>query len=109
MPCNFKYKDLEVERIAYESTFAEFSKDYPVMICPYIREYSGRISFWGNAIKLTYSVDDEVIEKVYENRKNKDVTKAQIKSAYEIFKTDFKDVVQKINQEKADKIKSKKL
>lgn len=109
MPCNFKYKDLEVERIAYESTFAEFSKDYPVMICPYIREYSGKISFWGNAIKLTYSVDDEVIEKVYENRKNKDVTKAQIKSAYEIFKTDFKDVVQKINQEKADKIKSKKL
>ena len=103
MPCNERYKELEVEKSRYESTFAWFTNDYPVMICPYVRVFDQKASLWNFPIKLEYSIDETVINKVYEERKNKDVTKEQIQAAYERFKNDFDDVVQKINQEKADK------
>ncbi len=109
MPCNDCYKELEVERSRYESTFARFTNDYPVMICPYVRVFCEKVSLWSFPIKLEYSIDETVIDKVYEERKSKDVTKEQIKAAYERFKNDFDSVVQKINQEKEDeKLKKQK-
>lgn len=106
MPCNKYYKELEVEKSRYESTFARFTNDYPVMICPYVRDFNQKVSLWSFPIKLEYSIDEIVIDKVYEERKNKDVTKEQIQAAYERFKNDFDNVVQEINQEK--QIKDKK-
>lgn len=106
MPCNKYYKELEVEKSRYESTFARFTNDYPVMICPYVRDFDQKVSLWSFPIKLEYSIDEIVIDKVYEERKNKDVTKEQIQAAYERFKNDFDNVVQEINQEK--QIKDKK-
>lgn len=109
MPCNDCYKELEVERSRYEFTFARFTNDYPVMICPYVRVFSEKVSLWSFPIKLEYSIDETVIDKVYEERKNKDVTKEQIIAAYERFKNDFDGIVQKINQEKEEeKLKKQK-
>lgn len=102
MPCNSCYKELEVERFGYESTFARFTNDYPMMICPYVRKYDEKVSLWNMPIKLVYSVDESVLNKVYEKRQNKTVTKEQIRAAYEKFKNDFDSVVQKINQEKEE-------
>ena len=103
MPCNDCYKELEVEKNVYEPTFIRFINDYPVMVCPYVRVFDQKVSLWDFPIKLEYSIDEIVIDKVYEERKNKEVTKEQIRAAYKRFKDDFDDVVQKINQEKADK------
>ena len=100
---------MEVERSRYEFTFSRFTNDYPEINCPYVRVFSEKVSLWSFPIKLEYSIDETVIDKVYEERKNKDVTKEQIIAAYERFKNDFDGIVQKINQEKEEeKLKKQK-
>ncbi len=71
MPCNNRYKELEVEKNRYESTFVRFTDDYPVMICPYVRDFGQKVSLWNSPIKLEYSIDETVIDKVYKERKIK--------------------------------------
>jgi hypothetical protein len=94
MPCDNKYKMLAVEYCS-DSTFGDFSNDYPQMVCPYIRKHfdSGLSS---HAQELEYLVDDKVINFVFENRCDESVTKEQIQQAYQQFESDWNEAFESI-------------
>lgn len=97
-PCGSKYAILEVDSIIFPKYIYEdyYYLNYPRMICPYIRKYD--IEHPDEAICLEYDIDNKVLNTVYENRRNKNITKEQIKDAYNEFKKEWGPVVDKVNQ-----------
>lgn len=87
MPCDIKYKALEIQNGWRDSTFSPILFEYPVMVCPYIRKSKSNDRFWGEH-DLEFLVDEKTIEYVYEHRKNLDISKEQIKDCYELFHQD---------------------
>lgn len=101
MPCSPKYSKLAVDNIDwFDSTFDGFYIKYPVMICPYIREYNDSNNIFSSSSRLEYSISDKVIDLTFEHLTTKGVTKEDIKSLYELFKEDFEAVISEINEER---------
>lgn len=98
MPCNEKYKFLEIDGGWSDNTFHSFNFNYPIMVCPYIRKCKERGSFWPKH-ELDYLLDDKVIDYVYYHRKDKSITKEQIKDVYNLFHEDFKQAENEIAEE----------
>ena len=94
-PCNNEYAAL---RINMDYHFYPYSTGVPAMVCPYKRIFG--FGKYDDAIRLDYDVDDEVINYVYARRYDQDVTKEQIKAAYEQFDQDYKEALEDVNREK---------
>lgn len=96
IPCSEKYLVLQVDKDAFpKRVWSMFISDYPIMICPYVRRYD--IEKSDEALCLERDIDSKVINTVFENRKDKSVTKDQIKKAYEEFVKEWDPIVDKVN------------
>ena len=96
MPCSKKYNPLAVKVHQYDFTFSGCHVNYPEMVCPYIRSAEGPSVFFVKQ-KLEYSIDDKVIDFVYNNREHEEVTREEIISAYKLFEEDFRPAFESIN------------
>lgn len=81
MPCNDRYKNLAITNGWNEPTFRMFNINYPVMLCPFIRKNN----------RIEYLVDEKVVDFVYKHRIDKNVSKEQIISTFQVFHEDFKN------------------
>jgi hypothetical protein len=102
MPCIDKYKHVQLDKkfsmpTAYDNTFYGFHFNYPIMICPYIRKYK-HTGFFGVVESLEVDMPDKLIDIVFDNRADKNVTKEDIKQTYQNFVEDMKDIVSKVNK-----------
>jgi hypothetical protein len=88
MPCNERYKPLEIKGspdTGFLWRFEGFS--YPRMASPFV----------SSSEKIEYKVNDQVIDFVYNHRANKTVTKEQIRESYELFKRDWQKALDAVN------------
>lgn len=105
MPCDTKYNSLRLQKSnslswAFDDTFRILHRDYPLMICPYIRKYKDNSFFGGLPELLELSISDKLYETVYNNRFSKETTIDEIKVAYQSFVDDMKEIVKSINNKK---------
>lgn len=103
MPCNEKYKKLELKKDfdsswAYDSTFSNPHFSYPIMICPYIRKYK-ETGFFSITYSLELSLSDQLYQMVYDNRADESVSLKQIKDSYSEFIEDVNSIVEDLNNE----------
>lgn len=96
IPCGKKYSVLQVDMDAFPKwILGTFSCDYPSMVCPYVRKFDVEKS--DEAFCLEKDIDSKVINTVFENRKDRSVTKEQIKKAYDEFVKEWDPIVNKVN------------
>ncbi len=98
MPCVEEYKELRIKKNCFprgfgDHTFNRIKKDYPVMICPYIR-CAGNGNSNSQSHKLKESVTENLYKMVYDNRYDESVTLEQIKETYQRFLDDTKQYVE---------------
>ena len=99
MPCVERYKVLRIKERAViggcqDFTFSSVNKNYPKMVCPYIRFSEDGDSYYLTK-KLKISVSDRLYEFVYDNRYDESVTLEQIKETYQLFLNDMQQYVKK--------------
>ena len=98
MPCSQRYAALEVDSGCVEMTFNEFGLDYPIMVCPFVRRYEDDGDFFHHTKCLEYDVDDDIIEYVYNHRKNASVTKEEISLAYSRLRDEYEPALRALNE-----------
>lgn len=93
MPCNLKYRKLALVPnppfpYAFDITFGAGWRvkgfEYNLMICPFV------LICLDKGKKLKVAITDELVEKTYENRLDKNVTKQEIRDTYTLFVDDMK-------------------
>lgn len=98
MPCVEGYKALRIKEDCFpwgygDHTFYRIKKNYPMMICPYIR-YADKGNGNFQSYKLKECVTENLYKMVYDNRYDESVTMEQIKETYQRFLDDTKQYVQ---------------
>jgi hypothetical protein len=73
MPCDKKYNVLRVKDDffpygGYDYTFPILVKQYPIMICPYIRKYRDSDLFFRYPESLELDMSEKMLEMAFENR-----------------------------------------
>ena len=100
IPCNPDYVKLVIkdDYIFPYPLYTPYPMDfyYPKMVSPYVIKRSGE-----NEIekRLEVYVPDKLIDFVFENRKDENVTKDEIRATYEKFIKDMESVINEINEE----------
>lgn len=101
MPCNVAFQALRLREdvsfpFAYDTSFGVRS-EYPIMICPYVREMEP--GQWHPRIKgLKWDdADGDLYSIVFENRADPSVTMEEIKKAYSQFRSLLDPFVQQVN------------
>ncbi len=107
IPCLDYYKELRINK-HYEWTFNQYGyKDYPIMVCPYIRKGEKDEDVFFRKHNLIYKVNDTVIDYVYENRYDQTTTREQIEEAYKRFQKEFQPIIEEVNQKHNQRNKTK--
>ena len=110
MPCNEKYRRLEVDEIpVVESTFSDFNIEYPIMVSPYIKRFKDDTSMFTQVDSLVWSANEQFYDYIFNHRKNKEITKEEIIQAYEEFQKEYQPIIEKINKEQMEKMKENKV
>lgn len=106
IPCPQGYDELKLKDAIDDELYQTYGIEHYIILSPYIRvKNSSKDKRYHSLGELQYCVDDSVINYVYKNRADDNITKRQIEEAYERFKEEFQPIVDEINKTNGKKIK----
>lgn len=99
IPCVNKYSILRIKNVRREHMLGAYGyEDYPIMVCPYVREREEDAHFFSSKYKLKYKVSQDVLEYVYQHRYDQSTTREQIAVAYEQYRAEYQPIIDELNQ-----------